>query len=61
MNMFVVDVSHLENIKSEEEVVLLGKQGSQEITAEELAFKIGTINYEITTRISPFLPRVVVD
>jgi len=61
MNMCVVDVSHLKNIKIEDEVVLLGKQGSVEITAEEMAKRINTINYEITTRISLLLPRIIVN
>jgi len=60
MNMFVVNVSHLKNVKAEDEVVLIGKQGNEEITAEEIAEKIDTINYEITTRISALLPRIVV-
>ena len=60
MNMFVADVTHLKNVEAEDEVVLLGKQGKQEITAEELAEKIDTINYEITTRLSTLLPRIVV-
>lgn len=60
MNMFVVDVSHLSEVCSEDEVVLLGKQGDQEITAEEIALKINTINYEVTTRISPLLERIIV-
>lgn len=60
MNMFVVNVDHLENVKAEDEVVLLGKQGQQCIIAEEIAEKIGTINYEITTRISPLLPRIII-
>ena len=60
MNMFVVDVSHLKKIKPEDEVVILGRQGKEEITAEEMAERINTINYEITTRISPLLPRIVV-
>lgn len=59
MNMFVVDVSCLEEVSAEDEVVLLGKQGKEEITAEEIAEKLETINYEITTRVSPLLPRVV--
>ncbi len=59
MNMFVVNVSHLKNVKAEDEVVILGKQGKEEITAEEIAEKIDTINYEITTRISPLLPRII--
>jgi alanine racemase len=40
-------------------VVLFGLQGKEWITAEELSEKIGTINYEITARISPLLKRVV--
>ncbi len=59
MNMFVVDVSHLKKVKIEDEVVLLGKQGNREITAEELAKKQNTINYEVVTKINPLLPRVV--
>lgn len=59
MNMFVIDVNHLKSVAIEDEVVLLGKQGKSEITAEELAGKIDTINYEIVTRLSPTLPRIV--
>ena len=73
MNMFVVDVSHIKNVKIEDEVVILGIQGKKparnafstadaggEITAEEMAEKADTINYEITTRISALLPRIIV-
>ncbi len=60
MNMFVVDVSHLESVKQEDEVVIIGKQAGEEITAEEMAQKANTINYEITTRLSAILPRIVV-
>jgi alanine racemase len=65
MNMFVVDVTKLTKKYSSEEiieteVVLLGKQGNNEITAEDLANKIGTINYEITTRVWPNLERVII-
>lgn len=59
MNMFVVDVSHLEDVEQEDEVVLLGQQGKEEITAEAMAAKIDTINYEVTTRISPLLKRKI--
>ena len=60
MNMFVVDVNHLKKVQAEDEVVLLGKQGKEEITAEEIAEKLGTINYEVVTRLSPLLPRIIV-
>lgn len=59
MNMFVVNINHLKKVKQEDEVVILGKQGMEEITAEEMAKRIDTINYEITTRISTLLPRIV--
>lgn len=59
MNMFVANVSHLSSVRREDEVVLLGEQGSERITAEEIAERLGTINYEVTTRISPLLPRVI--
>lgn len=60
MNMIMVDVSHIPNIKPEDEVVLLGKQGQEEISADELAQKIGTINYEVVTRINPLIPKIVI-
>jgi len=60
MNMFVVDVSHLNKISKEQEVVILGNQKTERITAENLAKQVGTINYEITTRINPFLPKIIV-
>ena len=60
MNMCMVDITHVSNAKVEDEVVLLGQQGNERIPAEELAQKIGTINYEVVARINPLLPRVVV-
>ncbi|MDO8497190.1 MAG: alanine racemase [bacterium] len=59
MNMFVVDVSHISHLKAEDEVVLLGSQGNETVSAEELAEKIGTINYEVVARISPLLPKII--
>jgi alanine racemase len=59
MNMMVVDVSNIKDIVPEDEVVVLGKQNKQEITAEQIAKESNTINYEATTRISALLPRVV--
>ncbi|MBI2483182.1 alanine racemase [Candidatus Uhrbacteria bacterium] len=60
MNMCMVDVTDVPRVRLEDEVVLLGKQGRAEVTAEELAGKVGTINYEVVTRINPLLPRRVV-
>lgn len=41
----------------DQEVVLIGKQGSESITTEELADKIGTINYELTCMLASRVPR----
>ena len=48
MDQFMADVTHIENVKKDDEVVLLGKSGDEEITAEKLAQMAGeTFNYEI--------------
>lgn len=59
MNMFAIDLSNCPEAEVEEEVVLLGSQGTTSISAEEMAAQLGTINYEVTTRLSPLLPRVL--
>lgn len=59
MNMFVVDVSHIPDVQTGDEVVIIGSQDKAEITAERIASKVDTINYEITTRVSALLPRIV--
>jgi alanine racemase len=60
MNMMVVDVSNIKDVVPEDEVVILGKQGKNEITAEEMAKEMDTINYEVTTHISALLPRIAI-
>ena len=58
MDQFMVDLTDLpERPATGEEVVFLGRQGSEEITADEIAEKAETINYEIVTRMSNRLPR----
>lgn len=59
MNMCVVDVTDVPNVRVEDEVVILGTQRGERVSAEDIASKVGTINYEIVTRINPLLPRVV--
>ncbi|MFH2136059.1 MAG: alanine racemase [Patescibacteria group bacterium] len=60
MNMIIVDVTDVEKIELEDEAILLGRQGKEEISAEDLAGKIGTINYEVVTRINPLISRIVI-
>lgn len=60
MNMFAVDLKNVPDARPEDEVVLLGEQGGSRITAEEIALRTGTINYEVVTRVSPLLTRRIV-
>jgi len=60
MNMCMVDVTDIPGASLEDEVTLLGRQGDERITAEQLAGWRGTIAYEIVSRIHPSLPRIVV-
>lgn len=60
MNMIMVDVTEVPRVSLEDEVVIVGTQGKQNISVEEMAEKIGTINYEVIARISPNLPRIIV-
>ena len=58
MDQCMVQVSHIPDVAVGDEVVLFGKQGDQEISADELAESIGTINYEITCMVNHRVPRI---
>jgi alanine racemase len=60
MDQCMANVTGLVNVGLEDEVVLFGRQGDEEITADELAAQLGTINYEVTCMISHRVPRVYV-
>ena len=61
MDMSLIDVTALrDQVETGDEVVIIGRQGNEGITADELAAKLGTINYEIVTCISHRVPRVAV-
>jgi alanine racemase len=49
MDLTMVDVTDAPGVQEGDEVVILGKQGKEVITAVHLAAKIGTIPYEIMT------------
>jgi len=58
MDQIVVDVSRAGDVKIGDEVVILGCQGKQEVSADELARLAQTINYEIVCSLGNRLPRV---
>ena len=57
MDQIMVDLSALPEVAAGEEVVLIGKQGDEEILAAEIAQKAGTIPWEIFTGLTPRVSR----
>jgi alanine racemase len=58
MNVSMIDITHIPEAALEDEVVLLGRQGEENVSAEDLAGWCGTIPYEIVSRIAEHLPRI---
>lgn len=61
MDLVTIDVTDVPGVALGDEVVLLGRQGDQEIAVEELAARIGTISYEVLCGVSARVPRVYRD
>jgi len=61
MDMTMVDVTDLPDVRPGDEVVVIGRQGDDAITAEEVAAWADTINYEIYCALSHRVPRVYSD
>jgi len=60
MDMCMVDVTDRIGVKEGDEVVLLGHQGSETITADEMAAQAGTIPYEILCGVGKRVPRIYI-
>jgi len=60
MNLTIIDISKLKSVKTGEIVTLIGQQGKEKITVDELADQINTINYEVVTRINPLINRLLI-
>ncbi|MBE9183017.1 alanine racemase [Oculatella sp. LEGE 06141] len=61
MNMTMVDVTHIPNVQAGSVATLLGADGDECISAEQLAAWMGTINYEVVSRIHPSQSRYLID
>jgi alanine racemase len=59
MDQTMIDVTGIPNVRQGDEVVLIGEQGGERITAEDVAERLGTINYEVVSEILARVPRVV--
>ena len=60
MDQFMIDVTDIEDVHEGDEVLLIGKQGIAEVTANDLAEIQGTINYEVVCNISKRVRRAYV-
>jgi alanine racemase len=54
----MVDVTHVPRVKVGDEVVLMGRQGKEQITPDEIAEKINSISYEVLCSIGKRVPRI---
>lgn len=59
MDQFMIDVTDIPDVRSHDTVTLIGTDGNEQITADEVAALAGTIGYEITCGITSRVPRVV--
>lgn len=60
MNLIMVDVTDIPGVAPQDEVVLLGGQDGACVSVDDVAELVGTINYEVVSRILPTIPRLVV-
>ena len=60
MDLMMIDVSKVQDVQVGDDVVLMGRDGSEEVSCAELAEKAGTIPWEIVTRVGPRVRRVFV-
>ncbi|OQY06343.1 MAG: alanine racemase [Desulfobacteraceae bacterium 4572_123] len=58
MDLTMIDVGHIPGVKLDDEVVIIGRQGAEELSADEIAAELKTINYEIVSAIAARVPRV---
>jgi alanine racemase len=61
MNMSMIDITHIETADLGTEVILLGRSGKENLSADTLANLTNTINYDIVTSIQKDIPRIFKD
>ena len=58
MDQLMLDVTDIEDVKEGDEVTVFGYDSQENLSVDELAEKIGTINYEIVCLIGKRVPRI---
>ena len=61
MDLTMLDVGALKDVKIEDEVVVFGRQDQQSVTAGELGATLNTVHYEIVTSVSARVPRIYIE
>ncbi|NGP77024.1 alanine racemase [Balneolaceae bacterium YR4-1] len=61
MNLLTIDVTDIPGVKKGDEVVIIGKQGDQEMTVSSFSEMTNFLNYEVLVRIPSQLPRYLVE
>ena len=56
--MAAVNVTHIPDARVGDEVVLIGRQGEEQITAEDVAARTGASNYEVVAGVLARAPRI---
>jgi len=60
MDQCMIDVTDVENVKTGDEVIILGEEGDLKFNADDIAGALGTINYEILCMLKSRIPRVYI-
>jgi alanine racemase len=61
MDLTMIDLTDIVEARQNDEVVVLGQQGNESITADELARRANTISYEILTSLGSRSKRIYVE
>jgi alanine racemase len=59
MDQTMLDVTDIPGARAGDEVVLIGSQGDARISVDDIAQRLGTINYEVVSEILARVPRMV--
>lgn len=57
MDMIAIDITHIKDAKFNQEVTVIGRENSRDVTIDQLAKLSKTTNYEFVTRINPLIKR----
>ena len=61
MSIMMVDVTKISGVKKWDEVILIGKQGKNEISVASFSEQLNLVNYELLVRLPAQIPRIVVN